>query len=98
MKIKVGDIKKIIKEEILIKERNSTLEHIKSLNEIRPLEPQSDDRIEWENEVCYNLSNEIGCDNSDAQGIMMIHGDLLDKCYSDGISPEITAKLVSDKD
>lgn len=45
-----------------------------------------EEKIEWEQEVCFQLEEQGEMTTSDAQGIMMIHEDRIETMFIDGVS------------
>ena len=59
---------------------------------LRPITPTFDsDRLEWEDEMIYELEVQGEMDRSDAQGFQMIRQDATDTCYDDGMTPKEAA-------
>jgi hypothetical protein len=61
---------------------------------MKPLQPQSQDRIEYEMDVCLAMEIAGDMDTSDAQGQMMLKDTLVDECYQKGIPPVYAAELI----
>ena len=58
---------------------------------LRPITLLDSDRLEWEEELMYEIEVQGEMDRSDAQGFQMIRQDCTDLCYDDGMTPKEAA-------
>lgn len=58
---------------------------------LKPLQPQSPQRIEWEQAVCHHIEIEAECTTGDAQGIMEAQSSTVDSLYLLRTVPVIAA-------
>lgn len=58
-----------------------------AMNQLRPMQPQSDDRIQWEGEIARLLVAQEEVSNGDAQGMMESRPDDLDAAFAAGEAP-----------
>ncbi|AKJ30739.1 hypothetical protein AAW51_4048 [Caldimonas brevitalea] len=59
-----------------------------------PLKPESEEFLEWEEQVTRHIEEHGEVDRSDAQGIMMCRDRLLRRCHSEGKCPAETGDLL----
>lgn len=51
-------------------------------------------RLDWEEDLVYELEVQGEMDRSDAQGFQMCRQDATDYCYEEGMSPERAANYL----
>mgnify|MGYP000486379729 CR=1 FL=1 len=63
---------------------------------LKPRQPQTPARIDWELEVTEKLAERMDCDCGDASGVMDFHVDLIDRLFAEGVDPDAAAAQVDE--
>lgn len=64
---------------------------------MKKLQPQTPQKIKWEQDLIHVLEIELDCTTSDAQAYMEANEDRVNDWYSEELSPKETFKLLLKK-